>query len=404
MSDAVRRGLRIAIPLLAVAIIVAGLWPRTDSVVSDEERVAHVASRIRCPFCAGESIGGATSQVARDLEDLIEEQVAAGLTDQEIYDFFAASYGESILLSPPLGGWGWALWALPLAALGAGTFAILRRKRDGAGVAVAADAEPELIDAQLSEQLNQAERDRQDVAAQVASGEIDADDGARLLAAYDADTRTLVAEREHLRGEDGELADDGAPVAHAPGRDRRRLVVGAAVLVVGALAVSIGLVATASNQTGGEGVVGDALEAGPVDLANVTPAQLEEVVARNPDIIGMRLALAQLYYETGEQSQAIEHFLQVLEREPNAEAMAWVGWILYENGEAETAQSYLENALERRPQYPQANWWLANVRFVGLADPGGAIGPLEVLLGFPDVPEDVRAAAEVMLAEAKASS
>ena len=41
-----------------------------------------------------------------------------------------------------------------------------------------------------------------DVAAQVASGEIDADDGARLLAAYDADTRTLVAEREHLRGED----------------------------------------------------------------------------------------------------------------------------------------------------------------------------------------------------------
>ena len=175
-------------------------------------------------------------------------------------------------------------------------------------------------------------------------------------------------------------------------------------LVVGAIAVSVALIVTTSDQTGGEGIVEDALAAGPVDLSNVTPAQLEEVVARNPDIVGMRLALAQLYYETGETSRAVDHFMEVLEREPNPEAMAWVGWILYENGEAETAQDYLENAIERRPSYPQAQWWLANVRFVGLGDPAAAIGPLEVLLLFDDVPPEVREAAEVMLEQARAAA
>jgi cytochrome c-type biogenesis protein CcmH/NrfF len=400
MSDQVRRTLRIVLPLLAVAIIVVGLWPRSDVVVTDADRVAHVASRIRCPFCNGESIGGATSQVARDLEVLIEEQVASGWTDQEIYDFFAASYGESILLSPPLAGWGWVLWALPLAALGVGTYAIMRRRRAGAGVAVAADAEPELVEAQLAEQLAQAERDRREVGDQVAAGEIDAAEGARLIASYEAEAKQLTDEQQHLAA--AESASGGAP---APTRSRRwRMVAGAGFFVVGAAAVGVALVVTTSDQTGGEGVVEDAVTAGPVDLSNVTPAQLEDVVARNPDVVGMRLALAQLYYETGETSRAVDHFMEVLEREPHPEAMAWVGWILYENGEAETAQGYLENALERRPSYPQAQWWLANVRFVGLGDPAGAIGPLEALLLFDDVPDEVRQAAEVMLEEAKAAA
>ena len=400
MSDQVHRTLRIVLPLLAVAIIVVGLWPRGDAVVTNAERVDHVAARIRCPFCNGESIGGATSQVARDLEVLIEEQVAAGSTDQEIYDFFAASYGESILLSPPLAGWGWALWALPLAALGAGTYAIARRKRSGTAIAVATDAEPELVEAQLAEQLAQVERDQREVGDQIAAGEMDGAEGARLIASYEAEAQQLTDEQHHLA--DAETADGGSAALRSS--NRRRVAAGAGVLLAGAVAVSVALIVTTSDQTGGEGVVENALAAGPVDLSNVTPAQLEAVVARNPDIVGMRLALAQLYYESGDASRAVDHFLVVLEKEPHPEAMAWVGWILYESGEAETAQSYLENALERRPSYPQAQWWLANVRFVGLGDPAGAIGPLEALLLFDDVPVEVRQAAEVMLEEARAAA
>jgi Tfp pilus assembly protein PilF len=267
-------------------------------------------------------------------------------------------------------------------------------------VVVATDAEPQLVAAQLAEQLTQTERDRREVRDQVAAGEIEPAAGARLIASYEAEARQLTDEQAHLAGP-GSPSDE----ASAPRKSNRwRVVAGVGVLVVGATAVSVALIVTTSDQTGGEGIVEDALAAGPVDLSNVTPAQLEEVVARNPDIVGMRLALAQLYYETGEASRAVDHFMEVLEREPHPEAMAWVGWILYENGEAETAQSYLENALERRPSYPQAQWWLANVRFVGLGDPGGAIGPLEALLSFDDVPAEVREAAEVMLEEARAAA
>ena len=129
MTDSLKRLIRAALIVVALAIIVAGLWPTTSTAPSIDERSAAVASQIRCPFCNGESIAEATSQVARDLEDVIEEQVRSGMTDDEIYAFFADRYGEAILLAPPLGGWGWGLWALPLLALGVGGAVIWRARR-----------------------------------------------------------------------------------------------------------------------------------------------------------------------------------------------------------------------------------------------------------------------------------
>ena len=127
----------IIVSVAALVFIIGALWPRGEAVETEAQRVEQVASRIRCPFCNGESIAEATSQVARDLEVVIGEQVAAGKTDDEIFDFFAARYGESLLLDPPLLGWGWALWALPLIALGGGVFGISRRKRRSMSTIVA---------------------------------------------------------------------------------------------------------------------------------------------------------------------------------------------------------------------------------------------------------------------------
>ena len=93
----------------------------------------------------------------------------------------------------------------------------------------------------------------------------------------------------------------------------------------------------------------------------------------------------------------------MLERERHPEALAWVGWILHLSGEPESASNFLEEALELEPDYPQAQWWLANVRFEGLGDPTGAIAPLEQLLSYTDVPDDIRAAAVELLAAARAS-
>ncbi len=114
---------------IAVLVIVVGLLPEAPAPVSEEARVTLLASNLRCPFCSGESIADAPSQVARDLEAFIAEKVAEGASDDEIYAFFEARYGEQVRLNPPYGGWGALLWTAPLALLVVGALAIMHRRR-----------------------------------------------------------------------------------------------------------------------------------------------------------------------------------------------------------------------------------------------------------------------------------
>lgn len=118
------------VPLIAVAVLVVGLWPGNESVPDPEARAYNLAVRLKCPICAGESLAGSQTDLAQDLRARIEDEIAAGSTDDEIIAMFVASYGEQVLLDPPSTGWGAALWALPLGVLIAGGVAIigLRRK------------------------------------------------------------------------------------------------------------------------------------------------------------------------------------------------------------------------------------------------------------------------------------
>lgn len=132
-----------AMAAIALAVIVVGLLPGAEAPVSDTARTQALASNLRCPFCSGESIADAPSQVARDLEVFIGEKVAAGWTDGEIYAFFEARYGEQVRLDPPLDGWGLLLWLAPAALLGVGIAAIVQRRRpDAAGTAALEEVVP----------------------------------------------------------------------------------------------------------------------------------------------------------------------------------------------------------------------------------------------------------------------
>lgn len=125
------------VPVIAVVVLVVGLWPGDESVPDPEARAYNLAVRLKCPICAGESLAGSQTDLAQDLRARIEDEIAAGSTDDEIIAIFVASYGEQVLLDPPSTGWGAALWALPLGVLIAGGVAIfgLRRKdREPVGV------------------------------------------------------------------------------------------------------------------------------------------------------------------------------------------------------------------------------------------------------------------------------
>lgn len=126
----------LVVPVIAIGVVLVGLWPRGATEADPEARAYNLSIRLKCPICAGESIAGSQTELAQDLRERIAEEIAAGSTDDEIIAMFVASYGEQVLLDPPSTGWGIALWAAPLAVLVLGAIAILglrRKDRDSVG-------------------------------------------------------------------------------------------------------------------------------------------------------------------------------------------------------------------------------------------------------------------------------
>ncbi|MEA3503347.1 MAG: hypothetical protein U9R47_11260 [Actinomycetota bacterium] len=253
----------------------------------------------------------------------------------------------------------------------------------------------------IADQIAQVDRDLVEVDDQVSEGELDEATADRLRTAYRSERRDLEQQLESVEPTPVVSVESAKPA----GRSRTRSLVGAGV--VGVVAVVIAVVAVFSLQErtpAGEatdGVATEVLEAGAgAGMASVSLEELEAVVAENPDIPGMRIAVADRYVEVGNYSKALEHYMVVLDLEPeNAEALARVGWLTFLSGEPDLASPFVERALAIQPDFPQAYWFLANIR-MEIGDALGAIEPLQRLLAY-ELPIDVRAQAEALLEEAR---
>ena len=169
--------------------------------------------------------------------------------------------------------------------------------------------------------------------------------------------------------------------------------------VIGVFAVQ-----SINNQriTGADGIVGDIVRGeAQIDLDSVSNEEIEAVVAANPDIIPMRLALARRYFEEGEFDKALDHYFEVLNREQNPEALANVGWMTYLSGRPDIAVSYVEAALDRQPDYLAAEWYLGNI-YVALGRNGEATVFLTKITGSGEVPDDVKEAALALIEQIRA--
>ena len=129
MSERARNLAWLIVPVMALAVIVGGLWQGDQAAADPETRAYNLAVRLKCPICAGESLAGSQTDLAKDLRARIDDEIAAGSTDQEIVDMFVTNYGEQVLLDPPSTGWGVVLWAVPLGILIVGAIAVLGLRR-----------------------------------------------------------------------------------------------------------------------------------------------------------------------------------------------------------------------------------------------------------------------------------
>lgn len=136
MPERTRNLLAVAVIALS-GVVVAVTMASTDP--GDADRVHALASGLKCPVCESESIADSPSAIARDLYDLIAERVADGWSDDEIVDSFVATYGERVLLDPPVDARTIALWVVPLVAALAGLAVILSRRASAPGRALTDD-------------------------------------------------------------------------------------------------------------------------------------------------------------------------------------------------------------------------------------------------------------------------
>ena len=235
------------------------------------------------------------------------------------------------------------------------------------------------------------EADIQDVGRQLAEEEIDAGTAGRLIERYRQELDSVEA-----------LMAEGAPEQERTGRSGRRLA-GTLLLIGAVIVVSVTAYLAIRPREGGF-VTGNTET--PVDLSEVTNDQMEAVIAANPDVPGigpMRLSLADRYFEAGEFSNALPHYLGALDgdldRTRRARALARVGWMSFESGNAGVARSYLDEALTMDDRYAEAHL------FVGLLllaeeDASGALEHLEPLLD-EDLHDGTREAIEARIAEAR---
>ncbi len=191
----------------------------------------------------------------------------------------------------------------------------------------------------------------------------------------------------------------------AEGRGRTLVQVGGGALVVlGCLGFGVLL-------------VGETPEAAPpairtevaeltVDPNTVSDEQLEDVVAENPGIVPMRLALVERHLEAGDVEQAHVHTAIAVDLDTapvdHQRALKFHGWTTALLGDAQAGADLLESSLLLAPEDRDAKWFLANVRLHGLGQTEAAIGILEELLESP-MDDAQRALITDALAEARAT-
>lgn len=176
-------------------------------------------------------------------------------------------------------------------------------------------------------------------------------------------------------------------------KSRRRVLVGALVLS-GAFA---GIVVVAGfvlqdRQGPNSGVA--ALE--EADLSEVSNETMEAVISANADdprVGGMRLALAERYFEQGEYQAAFPHYMAVAESasSSNAEtvtALIRLGWMAWESGAVEPALDMFDEALAVDPSSSTARYLKARVLWCGANDLHQAGEILAEVLAEGGLPEE----------------
>ena len=139
---------RLAAVLVAAVLGAAGASDPSERLndPAQEARAEHLFTQLRCIVCQNESIDDSQADLARDLRQIVRQQVAQGRSDAQIKGFLVDRYGEFILLEPRFTIGNALLWLAPLMIVlsGGAFFAVRSRRGTSLEAALTADEESKL--------------------------------------------------------------------------------------------------------------------------------------------------------------------------------------------------------------------------------------------------------------------
>lgn len=249
----------------------------------------------------------------------------------------------------------------------------------------------------LDQQRAQILQDLAELETQVGDGEIDLQTAERLRTTYRSELETLDATE--------------GPVDQVT-RSRPRLLIGAAILLVG-FAVTV---AVLGSSIGGntDGALQGIAATGDFDPASYSDETLEAVIAANADdpavasqLPFMRFALAERYFDRAEFQRAFAHYEAILAGDPPADlfgaTMTRIAWITFiGNGEVDLALQVIDRALEATPGSTEALYVKGQILWCGADDPVAAAELFGVVAGSTELDNTIRTQVEADLAAASA--
>ncbi|MDA0707324.1 MAG: cytochrome c-type biogenesis protein CcmH [Proteobacteria bacterium] len=91
-----------------------------------QHRYEKIIAEVRCLKCQNQTIKDSNAFLASDLRREIRRMLEEGKTDEEIYDFLVARYGDFALYRPRTSGRTLILWVAPMIFLVFGAVVLLR--------------------------------------------------------------------------------------------------------------------------------------------------------------------------------------------------------------------------------------------------------------------------------------
>jgi cytochrome c-type biogenesis protein CcmH len=84
---------------------------------AQQARYERVIRELRCLVCRSETIADSNATLASDLRRQVREMMAAGKSDDEIFQHMVDRYGDYVLYKPPMAPRTWLLWGAPILLL-----------------------------------------------------------------------------------------------------------------------------------------------------------------------------------------------------------------------------------------------------------------------------------------------